>query len=167
MTWDHRLSTQALDDLWITEIKARRRLKSALELATILTEYGLDVFGSRTSLVNKRGESREDHAARVAKGREQINIREFAMAYTYCVEIEKTKSFNRHHSSYGLKNLPARYYGSYLTNGAFIAGTIAAGFAFKPIGDTPNVLFNMSERSLKMLDIRDRAKQAHAFLEQQ
>lgn len=66
--------------------------------------------------------------------------------------IAPLKGLNRLRSSYGLKHLAEELRGEYLTNGAFIAGALLAGFISDVTGPSQlerNVIFNMSERDLK------------------
>lgn len=66
--------------------------------------------------------------------------------------VTPIKSLNRSRSSYGLKGMAERLRGEYLTNGAFIAGALLAGFICDVKGPDRrerNVYFNMSERDLK------------------
>lgn len=66
--------------------------------------------------------------------------------------VTPLKGLNRSRSSYGLKHLAEELRGAYLTNGAFIAGALLAGFisdVTRPDQFARNVMFNMSERDLK------------------
>ena len=68
------------------------------------------------------------------------------------VSVTPLKGLNRSRSSYGLKHLAEELRGEYLTNGAFIAGALLAGFISDVTGPGQlerNVIFNMSERDLK------------------
>ncbi len=63
---------------------------------------------------------------------------------------ESIQGINERHSSYGLKHM-IEHSGAadYVTNGAFIAAAIHAGFTYKLTPHSPNVMFNISEKSLK------------------
>lgn len=68
--------------------------------------------------------------------------------------IDHRKTINPERSSYGLKRIlepfsPRGY--RVLSNGAFIASALIAGFSYKRIKNTPNFAFGMSERSIKKL----------------
>ncbi len=64
-------------------------------------------------------------------------------------KVNKIKTINRKHSSYYLKHVAEQEIG-YITNGVFIAAAIDCGFNFES-DDSPNVFFNMSEKSIKQL----------------
>ncbi len=64
--------------------------------------------------------------------------------------LSKIESINERHSSYGLKHMVEQDRDiDYVTNGAFIAAAIHAGFKYKLAPHSPNVMFNISEKSLK------------------
>ena len=51
-------------------------------------------------------------------------------------------------TSYGLKHTAEWHIGEYVSNGVFIAAAIHCGFRYRRDGDSANMLFAMSERSL-------------------
>ena len=64
--------------------------------------------------------------------------------------VEPIKTINRRHSSYGLKHLAEKFSpNGYLSNGVLIAAAMIVGYPFKV--DPPNVMFGMSQRSIKEL----------------
>ncbi|MBA1354657.1 MULTISPECIES: hypothetical protein [Staphylococcus] len=80
----------------------------------------------------------------------------------FCYAMNKIKSFNTRHSSYGLKHVFERRYrealsgtfeGSYITNGQFKGAMLKAGFEVKDKAQL-NWCFNVSEKSIKSLDER-------------
>lgn len=68
----------------------------------------------------------------------------------WCLLLDKIQSFNKKHSSYGLKHLFEHSSGGfYVSNGAFKGAMLKAGFK-KTAGDPPkNWYFNIAERSIK------------------
>ncbi len=86
-------------------------------------------------------------------------------AYELCLEflegIDSIRSFNRSHTSYGLKHFvenPAGRmgvpsdldcYSLYVYEGTFILAALACGFEMEQTGKGLTTIFNMSERSLK------------------
>ena len=70
----------------------------------------------------------------------------------WCSKLDKIKTINMRHTSYGLKhkfeNAPE---GFYITNGSFKKAMLIAGFEYKGIAGHPNWYFNVSEKSLKKL----------------
>ena len=69
-------------------------------------------------------------------------------------QMEKIKTISRRCTSYGLKHVFERDTGRYVTNGAFICAAIHSGFDYKLIPGSPNVPFNISERSLNTVEKR-------------
>ena len=86
-------------------------------------------------------------------------------AYELCLEflegIERIRTFNRSHTSYGLKHfvenpagrmgVPSEQdcYSGYVYEGTFILAALASGFQMKQTGKGLTAIFNISERSLK------------------
>lgn len=78
----------------------------------------------------------------------------------FCYSINKIKTFNTRHTSYGLKHVFERKYrealsgtfeSSYVTNGQFKGAMLEAGFDVKDKSQL-NWHFNASEKSIKNLD---------------
>lgn len=71
----------------------------------------------------------------------------------WCSRINKIKSINCKHSSYGLKHIFERSKtGFYITNGMFKGEMLKCGFNHKPLDSASrNWLFNVSEKSIKEL----------------
>jgi len=66
--------------------------------------------------------------------------------------IAPTKTINRRHSSYGLKHMVEKHSPKrYLSNGAFIAAALIAGYPYRVTPESPNPAFGMSEKSIKAL----------------
>lgn len=68
------------------------------------------------------------------------------------------KSINTKHTSYGLKHIAERRAKilsdnevNYITNGALILAMVDAGFEFRRKPGSPNVMFNVSERAIKLM----------------
>lgn len=71
------------------------------------------------------------------------------MLVNWCDRLDKIKTINSRHSSYGLKHLfSAREF--YVTNGEFKGAMLAAGFTPDDVTRV-NWCFNISERSVKRL----------------
>ena len=123
-----------------------------------LTEYGLGVYRMWDL-------SPEEREAQIAAGK--AKLLESEEQCTLCCKllerVAKTRSINNGWSSYGLKALVEKETGKYISNGAFITAAIHCGFAYKTRPDYPNVLFGMSERSLKAIkdEIERPAREAH------
>ncbi len=76
---------------------------------------------------------------------------EFDRAYKFCSQLEKLTKINPKHTSFSYKKHATEYCGSTVSNGAFIAAAIAAGFKKRVDEFNPNVWFNINERSLVRL----------------
>jgi len=61
----------------------------------------------------------------------------------------KIKTINTHSRRYNLKWIAEKELDIYISNGVFIAAAISCGFKYKMIQGSPNVLFNISKKSIK------------------
>ena len=77
------------------------------------------------------------------------NKEQCTAACAWLNDKEKTKTINRRHSSYGYKHMVEESAGHYISNGAFIVAAIHCGFHYQIVLDSPNVMFGISERSLR------------------
>ena len=73
----------------------------------------------------------------------------------FCSRIHKIKSFNRNHTSYGLKHLYEKI-GGYVTNDAFKGAMMQSGFKVRD-RNALNFCFNVSQRSIN--EIRKEIRQ--------
>ncbi|BFM38920.1 hypothetical protein [Synechocystis sp. LKSZ1] len=113
--------------------------------------FGIPIKPSRYREAIKSGE----FARELKEKQEDLfkNIGQIERVIDWLKDVEKIKTFNRNHSSYGLKHwvedTPPR---CYIANGSFIVGAVLAGFDVKVAEfGSPNAYFNMSEKSLKAL----------------
>jgi hypothetical protein len=115
-----------------------------MERVPLLNDHGIGLFDG------DRGRSREEREVIFREDRARLLGSEASCskACEWLGDKAGTKTINRRHSSYGLKHLAEEEIG-YLTNGAFIAAAIHCGFPYRLVHDSPNVLFGISERSLK------------------
>ncbi len=123
----------------------RQRLAAIMAQEPDLTDFGLGI---------SEGQDFEEE-------REKLRARLTDVAWTAWFlgsHIEHRKTINPERSSYGLKHLiePLSPKG-YLSNGAFIAAALVAGFSCKRIENTPNLAFGMSERSIKKVSRQARS----------
>ena len=81
---------------------------------------------------------------------DSLNQEEQESLVEWCHLLDKIQSFNKKHSSYGLKHLFERSSGGfYVSNGAFKGAMLKVGFK-KTLGNPPkNWYFNVAERSIK------------------
>ncbi|MFD5864655.1 hypothetical protein ACFWGP_06885 [Agromyces sp. NPDC127015] len=133
-----------------------RRLALLMQDWPQLTSVGMDgirgtAFGTRKYFAL----SPQERDMKLTELREYLRGELEAIRWVHDWLIESVtplKGLNRSRSSYGLKHLAEELRGDYLTNGAFIAGALLAGFTSDVTGPNQlerNVRFNMSERDLK------------------
>ncbi len=85
---------------------------------------------------------------------ELLNAAEQTQLVEWCRNLEKSKSINRHHTSYGLKHLFQYGGGFYTSNGAFKQAMLLAGFEYKPCESGINWRFNVSQKSVAAVQQR-------------
>lgn len=138
-----------------------RRFALLMQELPQLTAVGMDgdkgtALGLREWLALSPAERESKYAELRLELRQEIDAVRWVHDWLLA-KVSPIKSPNRSRSSYGLKHLAEGLRGAYLTNGAFIAGALIAGFSCDV--KTPgmlarNVIFNMSERDLKSEDRR-------------
>ncbi|MDT3335481.1 hypothetical protein Q4Q49_09210 [Shewanella sp. SP1S1-7] len=126
---------------------SRDFIQAVIDLVPELTDFGIGIYDGGRGLdkVQKKADF-DKYQSSLLDSSES-----FEKTVTWLKQIEKIKSFSTHRSSYGLKHLAEKDIG-YITNGVFIAAAIHSGFKYKINPDSPNVRFNMSEKSLKKLE---------------
>ena len=114
-----------------------------------LTDFGVGIFQ------NGRGLSEVERNKKIKEEQEALiqSVEAFNKTCSWLSQIDKLKNINYKHSSYGLKHIAENDIG-YITNGVFIAAAIHCGFEFKTEFGSPNVCFNMSEKSIKNAEKR-------------
>lgn len=119
-------------------------IRAAMARLPGLNSFGVGLFdsGRRLSAAEYRQEMDDNCAALLG------DTEGFVKTCDWLSGITPIKTINKRYSSYGLKHLAERDIG-YITNGTFIAAAIHCGFQFWRRERSPNVYFNMSERSLK------------------
>jgi hypothetical protein len=101
-----------------------------------------------------RAKSREERVAAFQQGRRQIweRIDAIEMAVVWLKEkVKPTKRMNPRRSSYGTKHVAEPDIG-YISNGAWIAALLIAGFDIKIHWDSLNTDVALSERSLRAIE---------------
>ena len=78
---------------------------------------------------------------------------EQAQLVEWCRSLEKSKTFNKYYTSYGLKHVFQYGGGFYVTNGAFKQAMLLAGFSHKECESRINWRFNVSQKSITALRI--------------
>src|SRR5919199_5860204 len=79
-------------------------------------------------------------------------VLEFLLCQEWLQQLISVKTLNKKHSSYGYKHVVENWSNVYISNGAFIAAALAAGWHCEITNpNSPNVYLAMSERSLKAI----------------
>lgn len=123
---------------------SREQIQKTIDKLPRLTDFGVGLFD------HGRGLSPAQFQEKFQKEQETLlnSTDAFFKTCEWLSEIEKIKTINSKHTSYGLKHIAEKDIG-YITNGVFIAAAIHCGFDFKTRAGSPNVIFNMSEKSIK------------------
>lgn len=113
----------------------------------LLNDFGIGLYDGH------RRKPREERQRIFAKDRRDLRSNLDDVEWTVdwlAANIAPIKTINRRRSSYGLKHIAEKQSPrGYITNGAFIAAAMIAGYAYTiPLGSA-NVHFGMSERSIK------------------
>jgi hypothetical protein len=126
--------------------------KPAFNLATVmdqhpdLSDYGIGVYDAAHK-------SPADQAAELAKSRATLAASDDDVQWVAKWLIEEISPIATPTvSSYAMKHVMERATGKYVSNGAFIAGALVAGYAMT-YTDDPNPLFGMSDRDITRLDM--------------
>jgi hypothetical protein len=119
-------------------------IKKVIDKIPNLTNFGIGLFegGKRFTEIEKELE--------LKKGQEELLKRtvEFEKICHWLSKKEQRNSINTRISSYGLKHIAEKEIG-YVTNGSFIAAAVSYGFAYRISANSPNALFNISDKSLR------------------
>ena len=136
------------------ELKVKDQIRKVLEREPMLTDSGLGA----------------DRAREPQKGHDALltDTKEFEKICKLLRRVRETRTINSKANSYRLKHAAERTIGSYISNGIFIAAAINCGFDYKKQYDEfgnlgPNVLFYMSEKSIK--DVFLSTEQHHSVRE--
>ena len=123
---------------------SKEQIQTVINLIPELTDFGIGIYD------NGRGLSQKEKAEAFSKGQADLlsSTETFNKTIEWLSQVKQIKNINSKHSSYGLKDLAERKIG-YITNGVFIAAAVHSGFKYKIYKNSPNALFNMSEKSLK------------------
>lgn len=115
-----------------------------------LNDFGIGLYN------RGRGLSEEEKREKLKEGQEALlnNADWCTVICEWLRPMQKIKTINRRHTSYGLKHIFERDSGQYVTNGAFICAAVHSGFDYKLTPSNPNVSFNISERSLNAVEKR-------------
>jgi hypothetical protein len=105
-----------------------------------LGSFGFGVYDASNKPPQQRAEELQRDRAAIL---DEYHIHQFIVAREWLSQFPKTKAPNKTGTSYDLKHVPEDEIG-YVSNGAFIAAAIAAGFTVRRIGDSPNAWLNIS-----------------------
>lgn len=127
----------------------RAKIESVIKKIPSLTDFGIGLFDGGRNL------GRKEYEEQFKRNQEDLleSVAAFEKACEWLEQIKKIKTINRKRSSYGLKHVAEKDIG-YITNGVFIAAAVHSGFEYKMYDNSPNVAFNMSEKSIKQIEKR-------------
>lgn len=154
MRAQHVVAVEAGFGQWTDLINA-----SDVELRLVITmdkEPSLADFGMSVRY-EAEGLTPSECRTRIAEDRKALrhHVHEVEWTVAWLREnVAPITTINQRRTSYGLKHLAEKHYepSGYLTNGVFIAAAIVAGYSYKTFPDSPNVMFGMSEASLKRIE---------------
>jgi len=131
----------------MSESDIRRRLDALMAEQPFLNNFGIGLYWRDES------KPREERARRLEELRQMLrdNVEDVRWAVEWLtLNVEPIQTINQRHSSYGLKHLAEKFSpNGYLSNGVLIAAAMIVGYPFKV--NPPNVMFGMSQRSIKEL----------------
>lgn len=124
---------------------SRKDIENVINQIPELTDFGIGIYE------NGKGLSTSEYELEFKKNQNLLlkSTDSFDKTVNWLCDIKKIKRINNKHTSYELKHLAEKDI-NYITNGVFIAAAIHCGFNYKLEKGCPNVLFNMSEKSIKM-----------------
>ena len=134
----------------------QEQVQKVLKQYPTLSYFGFGLYEEKSR--KRKGELNQEKYNQELKESQQNlfeNIEEIELVMNLLEGIEKIKTFNKLHSSYGLKHWVENIYskmnkGRYIANGSFIVGAILSGFEVKI--SQPNTYFNISEKSFKQFN---------------
>jgi hypothetical protein len=126
-------------------------IKAVIEKIPQLTDFGIGLYEQG------RGLSPDERAEEFRRHQQDLidSAASCTLVCQWLANLEKTKTINERHSSYGLKHMAARAIG-YVTNGVFIAAAVHCGFPYRLHPESPNVCFGISERSIRKRPVEER-----------
>ena len=121
-------------------MNTRQKIQNVLDRVPRLTNFGMGLCNNATDPLRMAGSRRE-----LLKNEEQ-----FEKTCQWLSHIDKRKTINKMSSSYGLKHFVEKTTG-YISNGMLITAAIHCGFDYKERPNSPNVRFNMCNKSLNKM----------------
>lgn len=129
----------------LSRAEIEKHLAQVMADEPLLNSLGIGAFGTpkpeRMEVLSKRREELWNY------------VPDIEWCAAWLVEnIAPIKSINRRHSSYGLKHLAEKFSPrGYITNGAFIAAAIIAGYRYAIHPQGTDAYFAMSGKSIRAL----------------
>lgn len=77
-----------------------------------------------------------------------VELVEIDTAITWLSDRERSKRFNKNITSYGIKHLAERAFGTYICNGSLIAAAIHMRLEYEKIDNTPNIFLKIPDKEL-------------------
>jgi hypothetical protein len=126
----------------------------AIEQIPNLTRFGVGLGHAGDAIRSEQGVKGVQRETVKSQGELKNSLEAVAVCAEWIKQQQAIKTINTRHSSYGYKHMveewcEKRHDPHYISNGCFIAAAVGLGFKFKINAESPNVVFNFSEKSLK------------------
>ena len=138
---------------------------AASDIQAVIDQHPITLYGYGPSASDVKSMG---YQTALAEGQRRLleAVNDCRKAEHFLQFVTKRKTVNTNFGSYGLKHRVERFLkvqtnpleNTYVANGAFICAALHLGFEMKVYGDSPNVTFNMSSRSLVFEWARLRAR---------
>jgi hypothetical protein len=144
----------------MTESESRAAMLRVMQEHPALTVQGFDPFWPAKPPENRLAKFEADRTELLHPD----TIEAFGRVIEWLSRFDKSKTFNRRGTSYGLKHVAQREIG-YMPNGVFIAAAVAAGFEVRPASmGSLNAVFKIcAEAWQHQLSMKDHERLAAAI----
>lgn len=135
---------------WDDLIKAsivELHLAITMKRIPLLNDFGIGLYNGHHDLSKEESDAIFENNRKILRESVELITKTIGWLQT---NLKPIKTLNARRESYGYKHLAEKDIG-YITNGVFIAAAIIAGYPYKIIVDSPNVIFGMSEESIKKI----------------
>lgn len=129
-------------------IYSRQDLLDAIEKEPFLTDFGIGIWHGHRKL------PKEERQQILQEDREALSQRfeEFCICCKWLLLCKYRKTMNPRNTSYGLKHRVENHFGTYITNGTFIAAIIHLGIPYEIIYGSPNIKVGISMKLPPLLN---------------
>lgn len=125
----------------------RDDLRKAFEVEPTLTDFGMGIYQQKRYKPDEAACKIEADRADILTNDRFLRMFQVCCAWLSLCKTRKTTN-RKVGTSYALKHRAERYFGEYVTNGAFIAAVIHMGIPYKTFPNFPNIEVALSSRGL-------------------